>query len=267
MAKNAGHVAPAPGVPLAFPCRPASPSCPTGGQAPHRQAADRQAPDREAPQAPHGQAAPPASSPRTSSPPASCPPASCPRTSSQLPTAKLGKLPTGKLPTGKSRPASATCCRQARPAQGAGPAEAAGKGLPKCRLLQGAAGDQPEARQGQGLQAAERHAPVASPTRTAIIINGRQACANVQKFAGVAGGFLTSSVSRPRRRSPWRELAQALKLPRATFASVNGAKRGAARPETACCAYSNKGYAICVTGQPGLHAAAARASLSQLQVQ
>ncbi len=180
----------------------------------------------------------------------------------KLPTGKLpvGKLPTGKIPTciGDVVPGTPALPKVGQlpklPTQGLPKADCSK--LPPAINLGAAKGKDLSLPNGMHLSANHTHS---------LMVNGQQACANVQQFAGVAGGLLTIERLQTPPQTTVRELAQALKLASGNIASVNGSETWRSPAGDGMLAYSDKGVAVYITGSP-LYTPLLPGIMSQLQV-
>ncbi len=254
--QNAGHVAPAPGVP-SVPVPTCLPKLPKGGKLPTGKLPTGKLTDK----LPTGKL--PTGKLTDKLPTGKLPTG---KLTDKLPTDKLGNLPTGKLPTGKLP----TCVGDVLPGKPGLPSvpglpKLPGKGLPKADCsklppainLSAAKGKDFKLPNGMHLSVTHTHS---------VMINGRQACANVQKFAGVAGGFLTIERLQTPPQVTMGELVQALKLPAGNVASANGGETWRSPAGDGMLTYSNKGAAVYIAGSP-LYTPMLPGIMSQLQVQ
>ncbi len=85
-----------------------------------------------------------------------------------------------------------------------------------------------------------------------IHVDGRQFCANTEKFVGIAGGFLTIERLQTPPQVTLSELANGLDLTKGNVASVNGTDMWRSPAGDGMLWYSNKGYAIYLNGSPAL---------------
>ncbi len=85
-----------------------------------------------------------------------------------------------------------------------------------------------------------------------ITIQSQQVCANVEKFVGTAGSFLTVERVQTPPRVTLQQMAAALQMPQGKVVSVGGMQAWETPLGTGMVWFSDQGYAIAMTGSPSL---------------